>query len=173
MQELSPSGTYLKKFGSSGTGSGQMKGPYGMAVDAKGDVWVADTGNDRVDEFNEKREFVQAFGWGVSDGEEKLEVCTSTCQAGIAGSGTGQFKEMKGIAVAPNGNVYVGDTPNNRVEEFTERGEFIAAFGFGVTKKKPNSRSAPKNARLAPRVRATVSSTGRSGSSSPRTDMSG
>ncbi len=136
VQELSPSGTYLNKFGSSGTGSGQMKGPYGMAVDAKGDVWVADTGNDRVDEFNEKREFVQAFGWGVSNGEEKLEVCTSTCQAGIAGSGTGQFKEMKGIAVAPNGNVYVGDTPNNRVEEFTEKGEFIAAFGFGVTNEK-------------------------------------
>ena len=136
VQELSPSGTYLNKFGSSGTGSGQMKGPAGMTVDTKGDVWVADTGNDRVDEFNEKREFVQAFGWGVSNGEEKLEVCTSTCEAGLAGAGTGELKEPKGVAVAPNGDVYVSDTGNNRVEEFSEKGEFIAAFGFGVTNEK-------------------------------------
>jgi tripartite motif-containing protein 71 len=136
VQELSPSGTYLTKFGSSGTGSGEMKGPYGMAVDAKGDIWIADTGNDRVDEFNEKREFVQAFGWGVSNGEEKLEVCTSTCEAGLAGAGTGELKEPKGIAVAPDGAVYVSDTLNNRVEEFTEKGEFIAAIGFGVANEK-------------------------------------
>ena len=136
VQELSPTGSYLNKFGSGGTGTDEMKGPYGIAVDTKGDVWIADTGNNRVDEFNEKREFVQAFGWGVGNGEEKLEICTSVCEAGLVGAGTGELKEPKGVAVAPDGDVYVTDSADNRVEEFGEKGEFIAAFGFGVTNEK-------------------------------------
>ncbi len=136
LQEFSPTGKYEAKFGSYGPGSGQMKIPYGMTLDGKGNVWVADTGNDRVDEFNEKHEFVQAFGWGVSNGEAKLEVCTSSCQAGIAGAGAGQFDEPKGITVTASGDVYVSDTPNNRVDEFGEKGEFIAVFGFGVSNEK-------------------------------------
>ncbi len=33
----------------------------------------------------------------------------------------GQFKEPDGVVVSPNGNVYVADTANNRVQEFTEK----------------------------------------------------
>jgi YD repeat-containing protein len=133
IEEFSPSGTYLEKFGSSGKEKGQMSVPYAMTVDSKGNIWVADTGNQRIDEFNEKLEFVQAFGFGVSNGEEKLQVCTSTCRAGIAGANAGQFKEPKGISVTVHGDVYIADSANDRVEEFNEKGEFIAAFGFGVT----------------------------------------
>jgi streptogramin lyase len=136
VEEFSASGTYLEKFGASGKEKGQLSTPYAMTVDSKGDVWIADTGNDRVDEFNEKREFLQAFGWGVSNGEEKLEVCTSSCKAGTAGAGAGQFKEPKGIAVSANGAVYVADGANNRLEEFKEKGEFVAAFGFEVSNEK-------------------------------------
>jgi YD repeat-containing protein len=136
VEEFSPTGTYLNKFGASGVEKGDMSAPYAMAVDAKGDAWIADTGNDRIDEFNEKREFVQAFGFGVSNGEAKLEVCTTTCKAGTAGEGSGQLKEPKGIAVTAGGDVYVSDSANNRMEEFTEKGEFVAAFGFGVSNEK-------------------------------------
>ncbi len=132
VEEFGPSGTYLNKFGASGSEKGQMSVPLGITVDAKGNVWVADSANNRVDEFNEKREWVQAFGWGVNKGESKLEVCTTTCKAGAAGSGPGQFKEPKGIAVNASGDVYVADSANNRVEEFTEKGAFLAAFGFKV-----------------------------------------
>jgi RHS repeat-associated protein len=136
VQEFSPAGKYEAKFGAYGGAAGDMKEPLGMAIDAKGNIWIADTGNNRVDEFNEKHEFVQTFGFGVSNGEEKLEVCASTCKAGIAGAGTGQFKEAKGIAVTTAGTVYVSDGANNRVEEFNEKGEFLAAFGFGVSNEK-------------------------------------
>ena len=112
-----------------------MSTPYAVAVDSKGDAWIADTSNDRIDEFNEKREFVQAFGWGVSNGEAKFEVCTTTCKSGIAGTGAGQFSEAKGIAVGTWCR-YVADGANNRVEEFTEKAEFLAAFGFGVSNEK-------------------------------------
>ena len=133
VEEFSSTGTYLNKFGAAGAEKGDMSSPYAMTADSKGNAWIADTGNDRVDEFNEKREFVEAFGFGVSNGEEKLEVCTSTCKAGIVGAGTGQLKEPEGIAVTVSGDVYVTDAGNNRMEEFTEKGEVLAAFGFGVS----------------------------------------
>ena len=136
VQEFSLSGKYEAKFGSGGTGAGQVKGPYGMTVDSKGDVWIADTANDRVDEFSEKGVFVQAFGWGVNKGGAELEVCTTSCKAGIVGAGGGEFDEPKDIVVAPNGTVYVSDNVNNRIQVFTEKGEFIAVFGWGVTNEK-------------------------------------
>jgi tripartite motif-containing protein 71 len=138
IEEFSPSGKYEAKFGSKGSGSGQMKTPYGFTVDAKGNIWIADTGNNRVDEFNEKHEFVQAFGWNVNKSEGKLEVCTTSCKTGGTGgtgAASGEFNEPKGIAVTSGGDVYVSDTVNNRVQEFTEKGEFIATFGFDVNEK--------------------------------------
>lgn len=132
VQEFSPAGAYLAQFGSVGKERGQLSTPYAFTIDSNGNIWVADTGNNRVDEFNEKREFVEAFGFGVINGEEKLQTCTTSCKAGIAGAGTGQLKEPKGIA-ASGGNIYVADSPNNRVEEFNEKGEFVKTFGYGVS----------------------------------------
>ncbi|MGH2911239.1 MAG: hypothetical protein ACRDJ3_02050 [Solirubrobacteraceae bacterium] len=113
VEEFSPSGTYLSAFGKFGSGNGEVKKPFAMAVDSKGNVWVADTGNNRVEEFNESGGYITKFG--------------------SEGTGVIQFKEPKGIAIAPNGNIYVGDTENNRVEELKENGTFVATFGFGVS----------------------------------------
>ncbi len=57
-------------FGGEGTGQGQLDKPAGVATDSSGNVWVADTGHDRVQEFNSKGEFVREFGSeGKEDGE--------------------------------------------------------------------------------------------------------
>ena len=133
IEEFSKSGKYETQFGTLGAGNAQLNSPNAMAVDSKGNIWVADTGNNRIEKFNEKREFTAVFGYGVSNGEAKFQICTVSCKAGLAGSGAGQFKEPKGIAIAANGNVYVSDSANNRIEEFNEKEEFIIAFGFGVS----------------------------------------
>ena len=133
VEEFSQAGKYESKFGTLGSGNGQLKSPYGIVVDSKGNVWITDWGNNRVEEFNEKNEFLRTFGWGVTDAKAEFEVCTVACKAGIAGTGTGQFKEPKGIAVTAAGRVYVSDAANNRIETFKEKGEFIATFGWGVT----------------------------------------
>ena len=133
IDEFSPTGTFQETFGwgvsdgkaelevckasckagIAGSGNGQMKAPYALAVDSKGDLWVADTGNDRVQEFNSKNEYVS--------------------QIGKEGTAEGQFKEPKGIAVTASGELFVSDGANDRIEKFNEKGEFQAAFGWGVS----------------------------------------
>lgn len=47
---------------------------------------------------------------------------------GVTGTGPGQFSNPFGFCVAPNGHVYVADTPNLRVQEFTETGIFVRSL---------------------------------------------
>ena len=100
---------YVSQFGGSGSGAGQLSAPGGVGIDSSGNVWVVDTGHNRVQEFNSKGEFVREFGG--------------------SGSGDGAFSKPEGIAVASSGNVYVADTGNNRVQEFNSKGEFVRVIG--------------------------------------------
>ncbi len=101
--------TYASKFGSSGTGSGQFKEPNDVATDSKGNVWVADSANNRIQEFSSQGTFIRQFG--------------------SEGTGNSQFKYPTGIAIDSSGHVWVSDTNNNRVQEFSSEGAFIRAFG--------------------------------------------
>ena len=42
---------FVLQWGSNGTGEGQFSGPHGIEVDADGNVYIADTGNNRVQKF--------------------------------------------------------------------------------------------------------------------------
>jgi DNA-binding beta-propeller fold protein YncE len=84
--------------------------PAGIAINqSTGDVYVVDTGENIVVEFNSKGELIGLFG---SKGKEP-----------------GELDAPRGIAIAPNGNVWVGDYGNNRVAEFSETGKAIGDFG--------------------------------------------
>ncbi|HWY18310.1 MAG TPA: RHS repeat-associated core domain-containing protein [Solirubrobacteraceae bacterium] len=54
-------------------------------------------------------------------------------QFGSAGSGNAQFKEPKGIAVDQTGNIWVADSLNARLEEFTSSGEYLGQYGSSGT----------------------------------------
>jgi hypothetical protein len=75
------------------------------------------------------------IGW-ETDKTTKGKICTTEskheCQPGIPSSQPGGFEFPKGIAVATGGNVYVGDTNNQRVQELTQTGEFVSMFGKNV-----------------------------------------
>ena len=129
ISEFNEKGEYLKAIGSAGTGAGQFKEVKGVAIDVHNNVWVADTGNNRVEKFNEKGEFVATYGWGVSNGEEKAETCTSSCRAGNTGTGHGQFAKPRTLAADSAGNIWITDTGNTRVEELNEKGEYLRVFG--------------------------------------------
>jgi DNA-binding beta-propeller fold protein YncE len=129
VEEFSSKGAYLQQFGKEGTAGGQFKEPKGISVEANGNVFVADGANNRIEKFSEKGAFEAAIGWGVSNGEAKLEVCTSGCRAGIAGSGNGQLSAPRHLAVTSGGNVWVAEGSNHRVQEFSEAGEYVNKFG--------------------------------------------
>jgi DNA-binding beta-propeller fold protein YncE len=131
-------------IGASGSGAGELAlraagvgvGGSGVEVNREThDIYVADTGNRRVDEFDPFKpaaeQFVRAWGWGVENGEAKFETCTTvtTCRAGLSGSGVGEFEAPTFIAVdnAPGGegDVYVADTGDDTIAKFTAEGALV------------------------------------------------
>jgi hypothetical protein len=122
-------------FGSAGSAAGQVSSPQGIAVNnASGNVYVADTGNARIDQFSSAGAFIRTWGWGVADGLPMLETCTLSCQAGVSGSGAGQFTTPMFIAVdnsagSSAGDVYVGDTGDNLVTKFDASGNLVSSYG--------------------------------------------
>ena len=85
-------------WGSSGSGPGEFQGAN-LGVDSAGNVYVADTQNDRVQKFSPAGVFISQFG--------------------VTGSGNGQFARPQGVAVDSAGDVYVSDRSNNRIQKFT------------------------------------------------------
>ena len=112
-----------------------------MAVDhATHDLYVADSGNRRVDQFSATGKFIRAWGWGVVDGAEKFEVCTVACRAGIEEGKPGAFITPMFVTVdnssgPSKGDVYVADvvgTPGlygDDVTKFTSTGELVSTWG--------------------------------------------
>ncbi len=141
MAGLVPGSAFAEmEIGSSGTGAGQVDHPIGAAVDETDELlYVVDGGNDRIVAFDTSSgDFVKAFGWGVLDGSNELQVCTATCLSGIAGSGAGQLKGAVGIAVDNDSSssglhsVYVFENGNSRIQKFSSSGGFVWAAGDGV-----------------------------------------
>ena len=131
--------------GKSGAGEcgavGETVIPRGVAVDpATGNIYVADQSNSRVDVFTAWGVFVKAWGWGVADGSPELQTCgpgatppTPTCQAGLQGSGAGQFDGgVEGIALDSEVNVYAVDFSNHRVQKFDSEGNLLLMIGGDV-----------------------------------------
>ena len=100
---VSSSGTgysFIKKWGSLGTGDGEFNDTSGVAIDPKtSNVYVADYNNSRIQKFDSNGTFIKKWG--------------------SLGTGDGQFNNTLGVAVDPKtGNVYVADFFNSRIQVF-------------------------------------------------------
>jgi DNA-binding beta-propeller fold protein YncE len=111
-------------------------GGSGLAVDdTSHDVYVADTGNHRISEFEAGGGFVRAWGWGVATGASELESCSLTCEAGVAGSSPGQLDAPLFIAVdddlssPSHGDVYVADVGDDTITKYDGEGHLQSAWG--------------------------------------------
>jgi len=89
--------------------------PRSLAVARNGSVYIADTGNHRILHVDEQGQVLHEWG------------AFADLLQGDAPGGT--FNEPWGVAVAPDGSVYVADTWNHRVQHFTSRGDFLGMFG--------------------------------------------
>jgi predicted membrane-bound mannosyltransferase/sugar lactone lactonase YvrE len=114
----------IGEAGVSGTSSGQFAYPRAVAVDSESRIYVADSGNNRVQVFNSDGTFLRQWG----------STCKLDTGEGCQGDGRGQFNEPWGIAADGDGNVYVSDTWNHRIQKFDSQGNFITMWGqFGST----------------------------------------
>ncbi len=104
----------LRKIGTTGhnhelTSPGDFSKPAGVAVDAEGNLYVADTYNNRVEIFDADGNFVSTFG--------------------KAGDGPGYFSRPKGIAIDGDGHIWVADGMQDRVQVFNKDGQLLISFG--------------------------------------------
>ena len=111
------------KAGVAGAAAGQLNIPIALVFDAAGTLYVADGPNNRISAFNAQGAFQRAFGFDVDPGGGAgFEVCTTSCQIGVAGGGVGQLSSPGGVAVDCRGAVYVADRSNGRVQRYGEPG---------------------------------------------------
>jgi sugar lactone lactonase YvrE len=103
------------RSGDMGTGNGAFAIPRGIATDAAGNIWVADSGNNRLQKLDPSGKFVLALGSG----------------SGAAGALDGQFNDPQAVATDAAGDVYVADFLNNRVQKFDSSGKFLLDIGVG------------------------------------------
>jgi hypothetical protein len=140
------------RAGKTGTAAGQFGevaagGISALAVDQNsGNVYVADQANSRINIFTAKGAFIGAFGWEVVEFfSEALQFCTvaTGCLRGESlgpGYGGKIGNVTGGLAVSPNGDIYVANGLQGRIEVFrlnlvggTIIGvEFVRAFGKDV-----------------------------------------
>lgn len=127
-----------------GSRAGEFSDPTGIAVNQDtGHVYVVESDNLRVQEFDLNGVFIRAWGMDIAPNgasgdtpSDQFEICTDVCQAGAFGVGSGEFADG-GVntivvgSIAPH-DVYVTDSGNRRVMQFEADGDFIRAWGWGV-----------------------------------------
>ncbi len=103
---------YIRKIGQRGKEEGSFNFPSNITVDSKGNVYVVDTMNARVEVFDTKGRFLYSYG--------------------RFGDAPGEFARPKGIAIDSEGHVYVVDAAFNNVQIFDNEGRILMAFsGYG------------------------------------------
>jgi len=136
IQKFDKDGKWLANIGSKGSDKGQFNpysdtsegtGPGGIAVDSAGNIYVADTWNHRIQKFDKDGNYVTAWGSFIN--------MTDATAAGDPDAKS-KFYGPRGIAIGPDGNIYVTDTGNKRVAIFTSDGTFVREISSGVTPEK-------------------------------------
>ena len=148
-------------FGASGSGLGQLSGPVGVAVDeSSGDVYVADAGNNRVEEFGSEGKYLATItgaetpagsfsdpnGVAVDNalssakddlyvmdvGHHVIDVFNSggTYLSQITGTPSSFEGELNGVTVDSSGDLWAHEN-NGNADEFSDTGSFVSQFHFG------------------------------------------
>lgn len=105
IEAFDANGTFLGRDGKLGSGVGQFRFPQGLAFGNAGNLYVADTSNNRI-----QRCTVDL------DVPTKTLALGCTVYAGAGAPGTTTFKVPTGVDVGADGSIWVADTQNNRIQ---------------------------------------------------------
>jgi sugar lactone lactonase YvrE len=129
IEQVSPAGQIVVLAGGGGTvpsataeaaTSAKLSNPAGLAVDASGNVYIADAGNKLVEQLSPGGQIVVIAGGGGT---------VPSFTSGAAASA--QLSNPTGVAVDAAGDVYIADQGNNLIEEVTT-GQIVAIVGGGI-----------------------------------------
>jgi len=123
--DTDPSGGLAFTCGYSGDGGpatkAALKGPYSVAVDGLGNLYIADTGNDCIRKVNAAGTISTFAG-----------KCTHPGFAGDGGTAKDALlNRPHGVAFGPGNTVYVADSGNNRVRRISADGIISTIAGNG------------------------------------------
>ncbi|MDX6770663.1 MAG: Ig-like domain-containing protein [Elusimicrobiota bacterium] len=174
----------------SGSGIGEFKDPWDVAVDGNGDIYVADSGNRRIQVFDSSGTFLRQFGQGVFGGESDIRGIALTAEGlwvsdkedkaihlfsragallksiGDADSVVGEISRMRGVASDHMGALYVIEPNRDRTQKFDPQGKGLLAFGSkdGLSKADKHAKrylTQPIDAAIAPDGSIWITDTGR------------
>ena len=144
---------FVHAIGQSGEGNGEFDNPVGLDIDERGYIYVADTGNQRIQLFDDTGKYLQKIDltpWKVrpvevkalqganriyvSDANNHRILCFSIDGAfkfswGELGEQLGKLRYPGMTAVDQNGNIYVVDILNGRIQVFNSKGETPRGIG--------------------------------------------
>lgn len=141
-----------------GDDNGAFNTPKGIAIDDLDNLYIVDSGNNRIQKLDKNGNFILGFGtYGTGDsqfisptgitidkrngaiyiadtGNNRIQKFDSNCSFinkwGESGSSLSQFNNPSYIAVDSKGYVFVSDSGNNRVQVFNGDGIYISSFGL-------------------------------------------
>jgi hypothetical protein len=113
--QFDTSGKLLKTFG-----AGLFVSPHKLEVDKDRNIWVADNGGHQVFKLDQNGKVLMVLG-----------------KKGVAGTGLDEFDAPTDVAIAPNGDIFVGDghsgggtaAGNARIMKFDKNGKFLKTWG--------------------------------------------
>ena len=129
--------------GGRGDGKGQFDEPRGIAVDGAGNIYVADTGNGRIEKFSPNGTFVTSIATLDPNGIAidragniyVAEIGSKHRVQKLRPDGTliaewapGLYGPRK-IAIGPDDSIYVVDSGRNRIVELSPDGQVLTSWG--------------------------------------------
>lgn len=133
-------------LGGQGSEPGMFNRPRGIAIAPDGSLYISDSNNHRIQHLSPDGTILHIWGSFAS------------LESGEAPGGT--FNEPWGIEVGPDGSVYVADTWNHRIQQFSPEGEFVRMWGFFGQGEAPEAFWGPRDIAIDSGGRLYVTDTG-------------
>ena len=124
-------GNWLKSWGERGTGPGQFNTPHSIAVDAKGQVYVADRANRRIQVFDGEGNFQRQFTIDVPVPPDARPAIGNVPDEATIAAGTFAPGAPWAICISPGPNpvLYSSDAFPGRIYKLTLEGKLLGVLG--------------------------------------------